>query len=47
VKNARRKRASVRGPAPDKPQRPVDFVPNRALLAKRVDSRPDGEAGGA
>ncbi len=47
VKNARRKRAHVRGPAPDKPPRPVDFVPNRALLAGRREGSSGSEAGGA
>lgn len=47
VKNARRKRAPLRGPVPDKPRRPVDFAPNRALLAGRPDGSPGSEAGGA
>jgi transposase InsO family protein len=47
VKNARRKRALVRGPTPDKPQRPVDFAPNRALLAGRREGSSGSEGGGA
>jgi hypothetical protein len=43
VKNARRKRLPPSGALPDKPRRPVDFDPGRALLAGRADGAPDAQ----